>query len=66
MRTSSVFPHCEFNDVVAQLEGMVTDMNLSSDMQIAFADDLRDKDIKLETDLSVQARTRSLGAFTPR
>jgi len=41
----------------SKLEGMVTDMNLSSDMQIAFADDLRDKDIKLETDLSVQVLT---------
>jgi len=41
----------------SKLEGMVTDMNLSSDMQTAFADDLRDKDIKLETDLSVQVLT---------
>jgi len=41
----------------SKLEGMVTDMNLSSDMQSAFADHLRDKDIKLETDLSVQVLT---------
>lgn len=43
----------------SKLEGMVTDMNLSSDMQSAFADHLRDKEIKLETDLSVQARARA-------
>merc|ERR1719335_616112 len=36
---------------------MVTDMNLSSDMQQAFADNLREKDVKLETDLSVQVLT---------
>merc|ERR1711871_102695 len=41
----------------SKLEGMVTDMNLSSDMQTAFAEHLRDKEIKLETDLSVQVLT---------
>jgi len=41
----------------SKLEGMVTDMNLSSDMQSAFAEHLRDKEIKLETDLSVQVLT---------
>ena len=32
-------------------------MNLSSDMQSAFSDYLRDKELKLETDLSVQVLT---------
>jgi len=41
----------------SKLEGMVTDMNLSSDMQSAFADHLRDKEINLDTDLSVQVLT---------
>jgi len=41
----------------SKLEGMVTDMNLSSDMQSAFSEHLRDKEIKLETDLSVQVLT---------
>ena len=35
---------------------MVTDMNLSSDMGTAFGDHLRENDIKLDTDVSVQAR----------
>ena len=38
----------------SKLEGMVTDMNLSSDMQTAFSDHLRDNEIKLDTDVSVQ------------
>jgi len=41
----------------SKLEGMVTDMNLSSDMQTAFIDHIRDKEIQLETDLSVQVLT---------
>jgi len=41
----------------SKLEGMVTDMNLSSDMQSAFSDHIRDKEIKLDTDLSVQVLT---------
>jgi cullin 1 len=41
----------------SKLEGMVTDMNLSSDMQSAFSDHLREKEIRLETDLSVQVLT---------
>jgi len=41
----------------SKLEGMVTDMNLSSDMQSAFAEHLRDKEISLDTDLSVQVLT---------
>merc|ERR1719247_1960100 len=34
----------------SKLEGMVTDMNLSSDMQSAFSDHLRETDKKLDTD----------------
>jgi len=41
----------------SKLEGMVTDMNLSSDMQSAFSEHIRDKEIKLDTDLSVQVLT---------
>jgi len=41
----------------SKLEGMVTDMNLSSDLQTAFADHLSEKSIQLETDLSVQVLT---------
>jgi len=41
----------------SKLEGMVTDMNLSSDMQSAFTDHLNDKEVKLDTDLSVQVLT---------
>jgi len=41
----------------SKLEGMVTDMNLSSDMQSAFLEHLREKEVKLETDLSVQVLT---------
>ena len=41
----------------SKLEGMVTDMNLSSDMQSAFAEHIRDKEIQLQTDLSVQVLT---------
>jgi len=41
----------------SKLEGMVTDMNLSSDIQTAFSDHLRDKDIKLDTDLTLQVLT---------
>jgi cullin 1 len=36
---------------------MVTDMNLSSDMQSAFSDHLNEKEVKLETDLTVQVLT---------
>ena len=41
----------------SKLEGMVTDMNLSSDMQTAFVEHLREKEVQLETDLSVQVLT---------
>jgi cullin 1 len=41
----------------SKLEGMVTDMNLSSDMQNAFSEHLRETDKKLDTDLSVQVLT---------
>jgi len=41
----------------SKLEGMVTDMNLSSDMQSAFTDHLNDKEVKLDTDLTVQVLT---------
>jgi len=41
----------------SKLEGMVTDMNLSSDMGTAFAEHLRENDIKLDTDVSVQVLT---------
>jgi len=41
----------------SKLEGMVTDMNLSSDMQSAFSDHLGEKEVKLETDLTVQVLT---------
>ena len=41
----------------SKLEGMVTDMNLSSDLQIAFSEHLSSKEIDLKTDLSVQVLT---------
>ena len=41
----------------SKLEGMVTDMNLSSDIQSAFADFVSDKELKLDTDLTVQVLT---------
>jgi len=41
----------------SKLEGMVTDMNLSQDIQSAFSDHIKDKKIKLETDLTVQVLT---------
>ena len=41
----------------SKLEGMVTDMNLSSDIQSAFADYVREKEVKLQTDLTVQVLT---------
>ena len=41
----------------SKLEGMVTDMNLSSDMQTAFSEHIRDKEVKLDTDLTVQVLT---------
>ncbi|KAL1524971.1 hypothetical protein AB1Y20_019847 [Prymnesium parvum] len=41
----------------SKLEGMVTDMNLSSDMGTAFAEHLRENNIKLETDVTVQVLT---------
>mmetsp|Transcript_22229 Transcript_22229/g.71840 ORF Transcript_22229/g.71840 Transcript_22229/m.71840 type:complete len:749 (-) Transcript_22229:395-2641(-) len=41
----------------SKLEGMVTDMNLSQDIQSAFSDHIKDKEIKLETDLTVQVLT---------
>eukprot|EP00316_Scyphosphaera_apsteinii_P011384 CAMPEP_0119338308 /NCGR_PEP_ID=MMETSP1333-20130426/95746_1 /TAXON_ID=418940 /ORGANISM="Scyphosphaera apsteinii, Strain RCC1455" /LENGTH=698 /DNA_ID=CAMNT_0007349543 /DNA_START=233 /DNA_END=2329 /DNA_ORIENTATION=- len=41
----------------SKLEGMVTDMNLSSDIQSAFNDYVRDKDVKLDTDLTLQVLT---------
>ena len=42
---------CSRSRIVA---GMVTDMNLSSDMGTAFAEHLRENDIQLTTDVSVQ------------
>ena len=41
----------------SKLEGMVTDMNLSSDMQTAFSEHIREKEVKLDTDLTVQVLT---------
>jgi len=41
----------------SKLEGMVTDMNLSSDMQGAFSEHLLNNEIKLDTDVSVQVLT---------
>lgn len=41
------------------ISGMVTDMNLSSDMGTAFAEHLRVHEIKLDTDVTVQASLRS-------
>jgi cullin 1 len=41
----------------SKLEGMVTDMNLSQDIQSAFSEHVKEKDIKLETDLTVQVLT---------
>jgi len=41
----------------SKLEGMVTDMNLSSDIQTAFNDHLKDKEISLTTDLTLQVLT---------
>jgi len=41
----------------SKLEGMVTDMNLSSDLQTAFSEHLSSKEIDLKTDLSVQVLT---------
>ena len=35
----------------------MTDMNLSSDMQTAFSEHLNEKDVKLNTDLTVQVLT---------
>jgi len=41
----------------SKLEGMVTDMNLSSDMGTAFAEHINENEIKLDTDVSVQVLT---------
>mmetsp|Transcript_19398 Transcript_19398/g.41007 ORF Transcript_19398/g.41007 Transcript_19398/m.41007 type:complete len:752 (+) Transcript_19398:221-2476(+) len=41
----------------SKLEGMVTDMNLSSDIQSAFNEYVSEKEIKLETDLTLQVLT---------
>ena len=41
----------------SKLEGMVTDMNLSADMQTAFSDNCTEKEVELKTDLSVQVLT---------
>lgn len=41
----------------SKLEGMVTDMNLSSDMQTAFSEHLNEQSVKLDTDLTVQVLT---------
>ena len=41
----------------SKLEGMVTDMNLSSEHQTAFVEWMNAKDVKLETDLTVQVLT---------
>ena len=41
----------------SKLEGMVTDMNLSSDIQSAFSDYITEKEVKLDTDLTVQVLT---------
>jgi len=41
----------------SKLEGMVTDMNLSSDMQTAFSEHMNEKEVKLSTDLTVQVLT---------
>ena len=41
----------------SKLEGMVTDMNLSQDIQSAFAEHVKDKELELGTDLSVQVLT---------
>ncbi|EOD38071.1 hypothetical protein EMIHUDRAFT_448976 [Emiliania huxleyi CCMP1516] len=41
----------------SKLEGMVTDMNLSQDIQSAFAEHVKDKELELDTDLTVQVLT---------
>lgn len=41
----------------SKLEGMVTDMNLSSDMQSAFGEHVKQKEVKLGTELTVQVLT---------
>ena len=40
-------------------------MNLSSDMQTAFSEHIREKEVKLDTDLTVQVLTRSYPHHTP-
>ena len=42
----------------SKLEGMVTDMNLSQDIQSAFNEYLSDKQITLDTDITLQVLTR--------
>ena len=39
------------------MEGMMTDMRLSQDIQSAFAEHVKDKELELGTDLSVQVLT---------
>ena len=41
----------------SKLEGMVTDMNLSQDIQSAFSEHVKDKQLELDTDLTVQVLT---------
>lgn len=41
----------------SKLEGMVTDMNLSADIQTAFSEWMNAKELRLETDLTVQVLT---------
>ena len=40
----------------------MTDMNLSSDMQTAFSEHIREKEVKLDTDLTVQVLTTAASA----